>query len=50
MTVVVIDILNPDNEEKKPKKTADTKEKDSYRTRCFLRKQVVTIDGQIIDG
>lgn len=49
MAVVVIDVLNPD-EEVEEKKAPDTKEETPKRARRFVRKQVVTIDGVIVDG
>jgi hypothetical protein len=49
MAHVVIDVLNPDKQEEKPKETADTQEKNSKRARRFVRKQVVTIDGQVVN-
>lgn len=51
MALTIIDVLNPDEEEKvERKETPDTKEETPKRARRFVRQQVINIDGQIVDA
>lgn len=48
MAHYVIDLINPDNDEKPKKKTVEEPKEKPRSDHRLVRKQVITIDGKII--